>query len=166
MINEARLYILFNHSSVIFAIVCVYFCQTIHIDALFSYAFCEYADPQITDTAIAGLNGMQLGDKKLIVQRASVGKADDVPAVNANAPVTLQVSLLASCEFGRGTNHFFQVPGLHQVQTGTRATEILCLMNMVTEQELIDDEEYEDITEDVKEECNKLGELNEFWTRF
>ena len=74
---------------------------------MFSYAFCEYADPQITDTAIAGLNGMQLGDKKLIVQRASVGKADDVPAVNANAPVTLQVSLFASCEFGRGTNHFF-----------------------------------------------------------
>ena len=38
------------------------------IKTLLSYAFCEYADPQITDTAIAGLNGMQLGDKKLIVQ--------------------------------------------------------------------------------------------------
>ena len=60
---------------------------------IFSYAFCEYADPQITDTAIAGLNGMQLGDKKLIVQRASVGKTDDQPAIAANAPVTLQVSL-------------------------------------------------------------------------
>ena len=35
---------------------------------------------------------MQLGDKKLIVQRASVGKADEAPQVNANAPVTLQVS--------------------------------------------------------------------------
>lgn len=103
------------------------------------YAFCEYADPQITDTAIAGLNGMQLGDKKLIVQRASVGKTEEAPQVNANAPVTLQV------------------PGLHQVQSGTHATEVLCLMNMVTEQELIDDEEYEDIMEDVKEECNKLG---------
>ena len=34
---------------------------------------------------------MQLGDKKLIVQRASVGKTDDQPAVAANAPVTLQV---------------------------------------------------------------------------
>ena len=56
-----------------------------------SYAFCEYADPQITDTAIAGLNGMQLGDKKLIVQRASVGKTEEAPQVNANAPVTLQV---------------------------------------------------------------------------
>lgn len=46
---------------------------------------------------------------------------------------------------------------MHQVQSGTHATEVLCLMNMVTEQELIDDEEYEDIMEDVKEECNKLG---------
>ena len=40
---------------------------------------------------------------------------------------------------------------------GNNATEVLCLMNMVTEAELIDDEEYEDILEDVKEECNKLG---------
>ena len=70
-----------------------------------SYAFCEYADPQITDTAIAGLNGMQLGDKKLIVQRASVGKTEEAPQVNANAPVTLQVglALLYSCRRCIGT---------------------------------------------------------------
>nr|8P25_A Chain A, Splicing factor U2AF 65 kDa subunit,Far upstream element-binding protein 1 [Homo sapiens] len=37
------------------------------------YAFCEYVDINVTDQAIAGLNGMQLGDKKLLVQRASVG---------------------------------------------------------------------------------------------
>ena len=37
------------------------------------YAFCEYVDVTITDKAIAGLNGMQLGDKKLIVQPVSVG---------------------------------------------------------------------------------------------
>jgi len=37
------------------------------------YAFCEYVDPLITDGAIQGLNGMQLGDKKLIVQLASIG---------------------------------------------------------------------------------------------
>ena len=57
----------------------------------YRYAFCEYADPQITDTAIAGLNGMALGDKKLIVQRASIGKPMDAPsAIPTNAPVTLQ----------------------------------------------------------------------------
>merc|ERR1712227_202442 len=106
------------------------------------YAFCEYADPQITDTAIAGLNGMQLGDKKLIVQRASIGKTatgQEGPRVHPDAKVTLQV------------------PGLHAVQGQNNATEVLCLMNMITEEELLDDEEYEDIMEDVKEECTKFG---------
>lgn len=37
------------------------------------YAFCEYGDTSVTDAAIQGLHGMQLGDKKLIVQLASVG---------------------------------------------------------------------------------------------
>lgn len=44
------------------------------------YAFCEYADIAVTEAAIQGLNGMQLGDKKLIVQLASVG-AKNVPGV-------------------------------------------------------------------------------------
>ena len=37
------------------------------------YAFCEYADSSVTEAAIQGLNGMVIGDKKLIVQLASVG---------------------------------------------------------------------------------------------
>ena len=46
------------------------------------YAFCEYVDVSITDQAIAGLNGMQLGDKKLIVQRASVGALESCKIVH------------------------------------------------------------------------------------
>lgn len=54
---------------------------------------------------------MQLGDKKLVVQRASVG------AKNANAMAQAPVQI--------------QVPGL-QLQSGSGpATEVLCLMNMV-----------------------------------
>jgi len=45
------------------------------------YAFCEYADSSVTEAAIQGLNGMQLGDKKLIVQLASVG-AKNMPGVS------------------------------------------------------------------------------------
>ena len=45
------------------------------------YAFCEYADIAVTEAAIQGLNGMQLGDKKLIVQLASVG-AKNMPGVS------------------------------------------------------------------------------------
>lgn len=101
------------------------------------YAFAEYIEYAITDQAIAGLNGMQLGDKKLIVQRASVGAKN--AAIGQVAPVQIQV------------------PGLSGVGASGPATEVLCLLNMVTADELKDEEEYEDILEDIKEECNKYG---------
>lgn len=53
--------------------------------------------------AIAGLNGMQLGDKKLIVQRASVGAKN---AMGQQAPVQIQV------------------PGMTQVGQAGPATEV------------------------------------------
>jgi splicing factor U2AF subunit len=99
------------------------------------YAFAEYIDITMTDQAIAGLNGMQLGDKRLIVQRASVG------AKNTTVLPAVQI----------------QVPGLSLVGASGPATEVLCLLNMVTPDELKDEEEYEDILEDIKEECNKYG---------
>ncbi|KAJ8319436.1 hypothetical protein KUTeg_004527 [Tegillarca granosa] len=104
------------------------------------YAFCEYVDITITDQACAGLNGMQLGDKKLIVQRASVGaKNAQACFVSSFQPVQLQI------------------PGLNLGQGAGPPTEVLCLMNMVMPEELEDEEEYEDILEDVKEECGKYG---------
>ncbi|NWX08367.1 U2AF2 factor, partial [Caloenas nicobarica] len=108
------------------------------------YAFCEYVDINVTDQAIAGLNGMQLGDKKLLVQRASVG-AKNATLVRGHTinqtPVTLQV------------------PGLvgTAVTVGGHPTEVLCLLNMVLPEELLDDEEYEEIVEDVRDECGKYG---------
>lgn len=122
------------------------------------YAFCEYVDISITDQvcwnnlhsnrisvcfhqAIAGLNGMQFGDKKLIVQRASVG-AKSGPLAQPGMVMSMPVQI--------------QVPGFQTTGLG-QPTEILCLMNMVTEEELVDDEEFEDIIEDVKEECSKFG---------
>ncbi|XP_075230493.1 U2 small nuclear riboprotein auxiliary factor 50 isoform X2 [Lycorma delicatula] len=101
------------------------------------YAFCEYADVIMTDQAIAGLNGMQLGDKKLIVQRASVGAKNAV--LGQQMPVTIQV------------------PGLSMVGTSGPPTEVLCLLNSVTPEELQDELEYEDILEDIREECSKYG---------
>ncbi|KAM3175824.1 U2 small nuclear RNA auxiliary factor 2 [Hymenolepis weldensis] len=113
------------------------------------YAFCEYVDPNVTDHACAGLNGMQLGDKKLIVQRASVGAK--------NSSGTLPPPLI-------------QVPGLNDalvqnttgsgniiLRSGGPPTEVLCLLNMVDPEDLTNDEEYEDIVEDVRAECSKYG---------
>ncbi|XP_018970322.1 splicing factor U2AF 65 kDa subunit-like isoform X2 [Cyprinus carpio] len=108
------------------------------------YAFCEYVDISVTDQAVAGLHGMQLGDKKLIVQRASVG------AKNAN-PVS------ASPQDFNTTPVTLQVPGLQRVQNSGLPTEVLCLLNMVMPEELLDDEDYEEILEDIREECCKYG---------
>ncbi|MBN3314966.1 U2AF2 factor, partial [Atractosteus spatula] len=105
------------------------------------YAFCEYVDVSVTDQAVAGLNGMQLGDKKLIVQRASVGAKNANPSAIIEAPVTLQV------------------PGLQALQSTGIPTEVLCLLNMVMPEELVDDEDYEEILEDIREECCKYGSV-------
>lgn len=56
------------------------------------FAFCEYADTNITDTAVAGLNGMQLGDRTLVVQRASLGAKHST--VNPAAQVWFLLDLL------------------------------------------------------------------------
>ena len=89
---------------------------------------------------------MSLGDKRLIVQRASVGAKQNQ---SSNPQMTVgPVSI--------------QVPGLqiHQMTTAIgNPTEILCLMNMVTPDELVDDEEYEDIQEDIRQECSKYGRV-------
>ena len=82
---------------------------------------------------------MQLGDKKLIVQRASVG-AKNVVGMNM-LPASVQIPRMQG----------MSGPGL--------PTEVLCLLNMVTEEELRDEEEYEDILEDIREECSKYGEV-------
>ncbi|KAL7603037.1 hypothetical protein Lser_V15G19748 [Lactuca serriola] len=41
----------------------------------------------------------------------------------------------------------------------TTATKIICLTQVVTKDELKDDENYEDILEDIKAECGKFGSL-------
>jgi splicing factor U2AF 65 kDa subunit len=111
------------------------------------YAFCEYVDSNVTDKACAGLNGMTLGDKKLIVQRASVGSRATLAAQATNVAA---VNLLSSTVLGGAQ------PFLSSVSRPD-STEILCLMNMVDPTELEEEEEYEDILEDIREECGKYG---------
>ena len=53
-----------------------------------------------------------------------------------------------------------QVPGFNIVPgSSVTATEVLCLLNMINEEELVDDDEYEDILEDIQGECGKYGSV-------
>ena len=84
-------------------------------------AFCEYTDSTATDVAIQGLHGMELGDKRLKVQKASVGITQVSGEMGVNA-----MSMLA------GT-----------ISIDPDVSRVLQLLNMVTPDELIDNDDYE-----------------------
>ncbi|KAJ3082139.1 U2 small nuclear RNA auxiliary factor 2 [Quaeritorhiza haematococci] len=113
------------------------------------FAFCEYVDPNLTDIVCQGLNGMELGDKKLIVQRASVGANKAAPGAPGAATVPgLPVGLPANLLAGAAAN--------------IEPTSVLLLLNMVTAEELVNDEEYQgqdDILDDISDECGKFGTI-------
>ncbi|KAF9578337.1 U2 small nuclear RNA auxiliary factor 2, partial [Lunasporangiospora selenospora] len=116
-----------------------------NVGASKGFAFCEYLDPNITDIACQGLNNMVLGEKKLVVQRASVGSSRNQGGPSGTHNITLHHNLTL---------------------TGANSTEVvhstvLQLLNMVTPEELLDDQEYEDIVDDIREECQKFGNVLE-----
>ena len=55
------------------------------------FAFVEFADPGMTDVVCQGLNGMQLGEKRLVVQRASVGRTGTEAGTTIIPGATTQV---------------------------------------------------------------------------
>ncbi|KAI1936578.1 hypothetical protein LOZ66_004554 [Ophidiomyces ophidiicola] len=103
-------------------------------------AFCEYLDPSSTSIAVEGLNGMELGDKHLKVTRASIG---------ATQAAGLDMGVNAMSMFAKTTSQ--------DLETG----RVLQLLNMVTAEELMDNDDYEEICDDVHEECSKYGPVLE-----
>ena len=97
---------------------------------------------------------MQLGDKKLVVQRASVGSknAEIASMINSGSSAAMMGDFTSMAMP-------INIPGLQIPGTAQSATTVLCLMNMVTPEELEDDEEFEGIMEDVRDECTKYGQV-------
>lgn len=83
-------------------------------------AFCEYKDPSVTKIAVEALNGMELGEAAMKVRLASVGVQQVSGEMTVNAMGMMAATPQnADSELGR----------------------VLCLMNMITPEELMDPEE-------------------------
>eukprot|EP01125_Pyxidicula_operculata_P019620 TRINITY_DN7121_c1_g1_i4.p1 TRINITY_DN7121_c1_g1~~TRINITY_DN7121_c1_g1_i4.p1 ORF type:complete len:253 (-),score=70.48 TRINITY_DN7121_c1_g1_i4:26-784(-) len=119
------------------------------------FAFCEYADPYVTDTACSSLNGTNLGDKSLVVQRASVNqtvKKTDAP-VNVDARAALMLTLSS--------------PAAQLLATATKnatlnPTRVLVLMNIINMYDFPgehEEAEYQELIEDITEECARYGNV-------
>lgn len=118
------------------------------------YGFCVYQDPGVTDIACAALNGLKMGDKTLTVRRATASgqaRPDQYSLFpEAQQPLTFQNLALQATN---GTNM-----GLLS-GAAESPTKVLCLTQAVNPDELLDDQEFEDIYDDMKEECGKHGEI-------
>ncbi|KAJ7944318.1 U2 snRNP auxiliary factor large subunit [Quillaja saponaria] len=107
------------------------------------YAFCVYQDLTVTDIACAALNGIKMGDKTLTVRRANQGTSQPKPEqesvlMHAQQQIALQKLML---------------------QPAVLATKVVCLTHAVSADELKDDEDYEEILDDMRQECGKFGTL-------
>ncbi|ETS64341.1 hypothetical protein PaG_01188 [Moesziomyces aphidis] len=114
------------------------------------FAFCEYVDTALTDLACQGLNGMELGDRNLVVQRASVGSEKKAQAIAASGANVGALGVPSSVQQFAGAGGDAGEP-----------TSCMVMLNMVTPEELQDDEEYADIVEDIRDECTKFGTVND-----
>jgi len=121
------------------------------------YAFFEYTDGGVTDKACSGLNGMKLGEKSIIVQRANVGAKSNQTLVNPYTKsiltnvtalhfLNLQMPLAAACAL-LGLN-------INEPQTPTR---IVQLCNMISADDIDHDEDYKEICEEVMKEAETFG---------
>ncbi|ORY81964.1 hypothetical protein BCR37DRAFT_347674 [Protomyces lactucae-debilis] len=96
------------------------------------FAFCDFSDPSATEIACEGLNGMELGESPLSVQRACLGAKQVAPPVAGLAALS----------------------ALAESEAPMDATKVLVFFNMVTAEELNDPNEYQDICNDVQSVCD------------
>jgi splicing factor U2AF 65 kDa subunit len=105
-------------------------------------AFTQFKDPTITPIALNSLNGMQLNDEHtLSVSLACVGYSQaSIATENPGGAMGMVTSLAGE-------------------KGSTPRSRVLILLNMVTGDDLMDADEYDDILQDVKEECDRYGKV-------
>ena len=105
-------------------------------------AFLQYKNPTITPIALEALNGMQLNEEhNLSVSLACVGyKQTERATQNAGGAMGMINDLAAKS---------WDVP----------QSRVILLLNMVTGEDLMDADEYDEILQDVTEQCEKFGKV-------
>jgi len=119
------------------------------------FAFFEYNEPSITDRACAGLNNMKLGEKTILVQRANIGAKAPMP-MPATESILINPTACNFLNLGMPIAAAAALLGLNINDPGS-SSRIAVLLNMVSPHNLASNEEYDDLLEDVREECKKYG---------
>lgn len=120
------------------------------------YGFCVYQDPAVTDIACAALNGLKMGDKTLTVRRATASNGQTKDQENILQQAQQHIAIQKMVLQASGAN----LPGVGILNAPLEVpTRVVCLTEVVTADELSNDEDYNDILEDMREEGGKFGTL-------
>ena len=118
------------------------------------YAFATYENESVTDAAIQGLHGLQIGDRTLVVRRhdAALNQKQDQGSFDTivKEPVN---SFLKK----------FRLTIKMNFEKTAAATTTLCMLQMVTAEDLRDPEEVVDITTDIRTECQNFGNVTQIF---
>ena len=128
------------------------------------FCFFEYWDGRITDKAIEQLNQIEIGDKKIKVQRATQGKTN-VPMITG--PVGYKKKKFSEGLFKNGPSGMLAEltpTQLQQIQAcfavpvhALAPSRCICMINLFSPQDLVDDIEFQDYYGDIWQECQKFG---------
>lgn len=119
------------------------------------YAFFMYKDTNVTNIAVQGLNGMQLGDKMIVCKIANSALAQQVPQQQAQNFLSMMAMGSLSGLLPTPTASAALSAGL----IAQPASPVIMMRNMVTANEIADENEYGDILADVRDECGKYGQV-------
>lgn len=123
------------------------------------FAFFEFVDHANTDFCCETLNGVRVGGKTLIVQRANAaagpapGDASyDRKQAEADTAIIDAIANAATTKLGIASVTA-EIPFFNP-----RPTRVLRMLNMVTDEHFVPGE-YEDVLVDVRQECSKFGKV-------
>ena len=129
------------------------------------YCFVEYTNPQTTPVAIMGLNGMDMGGGKVLSARMAASKPDETPTPSTNVVEGVDVEALLNVAFSGGGPSASAGASDTNITSNSdnggynETTSILVLLNMVMEEDLKTDEDYNELVDEVRSECEKYGKL-------
>jgi splicing factor U2AF subunit len=110
------------------------------------YGFCAYMDTRVTDVACNALNGFKLGERSLTVKRAVADQQEQQKTGTEHIQRQQQQAIELLAEMHK-----------KELQYMGRPTCYLILIDCLYPKELVNEEEFKDIYEDMKEMFVKYG---------
>jgi len=127
------------------------------------YCFIEYLDPKATEKALKGLEGLEIGDKKLRVQRATaLNNTPKIPAAQSVASGAKPTNAGGSFLMGFPNISDLNVQSMLNTPISSKTpSRVIQILNVCTPEDLLEDDFYNDLMEDMKEETSKFGNTEE-----